>query len=344
MTSDINTAYFHVRENCPVCGHTDVSELYRCELTASPIRDLIATHYEAQGIVEWSVLEGTDYILCECRNCDLVFQRNAPDDITLDAIYNRFISPSFLAKLEDDRLSIDNFNRIAGELDVLFRLTSKHPGRITFLDYGFGHGRWARVARALGAKVFATEISEEKKKYAASLGVEIIPDEEIDRMRFDIVHTEQVFEHLVEPGREFRRLAAVTDGIMKVAVPYSRGTRKLLDRHGMISQSPFRKVLEDRQLSRTDEDYVAIQPLEHLNAYAPRTFERLAAANQMQIISRVRRAAVAVNPMEVGLIARSILRLGKTIVKMVIKPNLGYYIFKPAHSASTNAAKRAVNA
>lgn len=339
MTSDLNDTYFIAREACPTCGSHAVSEIYRCSLDASPIRDLIATHYEAQGTVDWTILEGTDYVLCECSACDLVYQKNVPNDSALDAIYNRFISPAFLARLEDERLTVDNFNRIAGELDVLFRMTSKHPSQITFLDYGFGHGRWARVARAMGAKVFATEIGEEKKAQAASLGVEIIPDAEVDRLRFDIVHTEQVFEHLVEPAREFRRLSAATDGIMKVAVPYSRSIRNLLRAHGMITQSPFVKVLQERKLTRTDEDYVAIQPLEHLNAYAPRTFEKLAAANGMRIVSRVRRASVAVNPTAIGLLAKSAVRIGTMLAKMAIVPNLGYYLFAPARRATerTNA-------
>ncbi len=41
------------------------------------------------------------------------------------------------------------------------------------LDYGMGYGRLARVARAFGATVFATEIGEDKHRLAATLGVQI---------------------------------------------------------------------------------------------------------------------------------------------------------------------------
>lgn len=329
MPSAINREFFNERTVCPVCSGTAVTEVFRGGMTESPVRDFISSHYENQGTVDWSLLEGTDYVLCECDDCHLFYQRNVPNNFLLDRVYNEMIAPAFLQSLETERLTVDNFNRIGGELDLLFRRLGKPPGKVRFLDYGFGHGRWARVARALGATVFATEISEEKKAYAAGIGVEIIADEEVDHLRFDIVHTEQVFEHLVDPAKDFRRLAAVTDGFLKFAVPHSGNIKRLLATRGMIAESPFKQVLQGRALNRTQNTYVAIQPLEHLNAYFPKTVERLAADNGMHVVDRVRRAAVALNFSSPRLFARSAAKAGTMLAKMILAPDLGYYLLSP---------------
>jgi hypothetical protein len=271
---DLDERYFRAREASPVCTAQEVEEIYRCPLEAGPIRSLITSHYRSQGSIDWSILSRTDYVLCECENCRLVYQRNVPNEIVLNQLYNVMVSPVFLRRLDRERLTLDNSNSIAGEIEVLFRMTSKHPSDITFLDYGFGYGRWARVARAMGATVFATELGEEKAKAAAEVGVAMLLDEEVDRMRFDIVHTEQVFEHLVDPARNFKRLASVTDRLMKIAVPQHADIRKLIETRGMTNESPFERMLRGQRGKPFDDSYVAILPLEHLRCHRLRSLQK----------------------------------------------------------------------
>jgi len=324
-----NVEHFHLRQRCPVCGAPDNPEIYRCALTDDPVRGFIASHYAPQGEVDWSWFEGTDFVLAECAACGLIYQRAVPGAELLDVLYNRMISPAFLERVERERLTVDNFNQIAGETAVLLRMAGKPPSEVRWLDYGFGHGRWARVARAMGAQVYATEIGEAKKAAAAALGVRIVSDAEVDAMRFDVVHTEQVLEHLAEPGRDFARLAAVTEGVLKVAVPRHRNLRALLAAKGMAPRSPIDRSLRGEALSEEDDTYVAIQPLEHLNAFCARTMERLAADNRMRIVSRVRLAAVPVDLTAARRLAGSLAQLGKMAAKMILRPDGGYYLFRP---------------
>ena len=148
-------------------------------------------------------------------------------------------------------------------------------------------------------------------------------------MRFDIVHTEQVFEHLVTPARDFRRLAAVTDGIMKVAVPKVGNIRDLLLRKGMAGEAPLAKSLRGERLTTADISYWSVGPLEHINAYAPRSIERLARDNNMQLVSRVRRASVALDLTAPSLFTRSLLRVGMMLARTIVAPESGYYILRP---------------
>jgi hypothetical protein len=327
------SANFTTRDVCPVCSSRQYDVFYSCEMTKDPVRGFIESHYQDQGRTSWSLLEQAEFALCECAQCGLVFQKNVPTDRMLENLYTKMIDPGFLSELERSRLTLHNFSTIAGELMVLFKKTGKHPGQIRFLDFGFGSGRWARVARALGAEVFVTEIGDEKYKTAASLGITVIPDEAVDTETFDIVHTEQVFEHLVEPGREFRRLARATTGLMKIAVPRGGDLRNHIAKAGVPSCSPFRLSAEETAFGKDEYVYAAILPLEHLNAFTPQTIAYLAKQNGMVIRSRVRQADVMIEQQNLKGFLKSAARVGKEAARAILKPNTGYYLLQPERAA-----------
>jgi SAM-dependent methyltransferase len=307
------------------------------------VRGFIDSHYRHQGQIDWQYLDGTDYVICDCANCGLIYQKNIPNELMLDKIYNVMIGPTFLHELEANRLTIDNFERIAGELGLLFRIIDKAPTQVRFLDYGFGHGRWARVAVAMGAEVFATEISPEKVAYANKIGVEIVSPKTLSDMHFDIIHTEQVFEHLTEPKQDFQMLAKALseDGIMKVAVPPQGNIRSLLKTDGLINWSPQERMWNPSchapHGSKYD-NYIAILPLEHLNAYSSNSIAILAEEHNMRFLGRVRRQSVPLCTLNATLLTRSLLQLSKEAVRPVFRRDSGYYTL--ALKASSVAAAR----
>lgn len=298
-------------------------------MTQGNVRGFIESHFKTQGVVDWSLLEGTSFTLVECPQCALIYQAASPNDATLEAIYTQMIGSDFLEDHEQSLLTVSAFQEVAGELALLFRRLNKAPSQVTFLDYGFGYGRWARVARALGATVYATEIGDEKARAAAALGVRMITDDEIDQMTFDIVHTEQVFEHLPEPGETFHRLARATTGLLKVAVPRGGPVASVLKARGMTDQSPFAR---GGRVTSDDRVFMAIQPLEHINVFAPKTMAWLAHKNGLRLISQTRRATVAVDVTNARSLLRSIAALGKAAARECLKPKTGYYLFEPSSS------------
>jgi SAM-dependent methyltransferase len=326
---------FLCRENCPVCASPRHEILFQGPLTGPPVRDFIASHYQNQGgQIDWSKLEGTDYVLCDCLDCGLIYQKHVPNEAMLHEIYDVMIGPTFLHESALRWLTVDNFEKIAGELDVLFRILGRKPADIQFLDFGFGHGHWARVAAAMGATVFGTEISPEKITYAKGIGVTALDDTAISDMRFDIIHTEQVFEHLTFPRRDFRRLAQALapGGIMKVAVPPQKNIRHLLRRRGMIDWSPAPSLWNPDSTLKNQSRYnayICIEPLEHLNAYSSAAMNCLAKENNLRLISHVRRQSVSFNILSPALIARSLVQMAKILLRPVFRRDSGYYIFTP---------------
>ncbi len=65
-------------------------------------------------------------------------------------------------------------------------------------------------------------------------------------MSFDIVHTEQVLEHLIQPGRDFARLARATRCLFKVAVPARPNAASLLRAKGLAAESHYYRASSNR--------------------------------------------------------------------------------------------------
>ncbi|QIG79531.1 class I SAM-dependent methyltransferase [Stakelama tenebrarum] len=325
----INTDLFIARDRCPVCASGDGKQLFSSPLTEPPVRSLLQSHHDPQGTVDWSLLEGTDYRLLECGVCGLIWQWAAPNDRMMSEIYDRMIDPAFLEKVEHERLTLASFQQIANELAMLFSRLGKHPGDITLLDFGSGHGRWARVARGMGARVFTTEIGEAKREMARSIGAEVIADAEVDTMRFDIVHTEQVFEHVADPGDLFRRLSRVTAGLMKLAVPPGDTVAAALARHPFPTVSPFEKVLAGKRLTPLDYSWNAVQPLEHINCFPRSAIARLADDHGMEIIGERRRRNLSVDLSNPASFLRSAAGAVRSLGKNLLREK-GYYVLRPS--------------
>jgi SAM-dependent methyltransferase len=323
---------FSTRLACPLCGQADAVRLHASRYIDDPVRSLVATSFADQGVVDWSLLENVMFVVDQCRRCDLIYQVNAPNDAMLEVIYTHMISPASLDRYEKQLLTLDNFNRIAGEFTLIFQHLGKHPTDIRMLDFGMGHGRWARVARAMGATVYATEIGDDKKRHALSLGVEMIEDADIDRMRFDLVHTEQVMEHLVYPGRDFARLAQAVKpgGLFKVAIPFRGKLDKLLPTKGLPHLALF-AAGGARAIPGDVEAFGAIQPLEHLNAYSAKTMAWLADENGLKIVAETRRRSISVDTRSLSSLVQGGKRIGTELAKAAMRHRIGYYLLsRPA--------------
>lgn len=329
----VNHDTFRARDCCPACGARDPEILFSGAMTESPVRDLIISHFGRQGTIDWSMLEGTDFELARCHGCQTIYQVAEPTGPMLTAIYTRMIDAAFLGPFERAQLTIGRFNDMAGEFAALFAMTGKAASDISLLDFGAGYGSWARVARAMGATVYVTEIGEEKANAARSLGLKVIADDDIDSMRFDIVHTEQVFEHLTNPRETFARLARATAGVFKIAVPPQGSAANVLRRRGLATESPFGRMLAGGRRHRNDDVYMAVQPLEHLNLFSARAIEMLAAENGMHIVGRTRPRAPRIDIESPRGLARSAARLAKSLADRIARPETGYALLRSLNSA-----------
>lgn len=272
--ADMGGDLFVARDACPVCARADPATLFSAPYSDPRVHAHVMSHYCDQGTVNYALLGGIDFTIFKCGGCSLIYQRMAPTGRMLDVLYNQFIDPERLKRRELDRLTLDNFTEVGRRLGDLFGTIGKEPKDITLLDYGFGYGRWARVAAAMGARVYATEITPEKIAFARSIGVAILDESDLPNHRFDVVHAEQVFEHLADPASVFDMLAkcVAAGGVFKIAAPKQGRIEHLLKTRGFIDYSPFARGFKGGM-----NDYQTIIPLEHVNSFCRKPIEVLAA-------------------------------------------------------------------
>ena len=88
--------YFKNRTYCPCCGYSNGNEIYRALYNEPPISDYLERFYSPQGGVEFEYLHNQDYIVCECIQCGLVYQKEIPDDLLMHKLYDKWIDPDIV--------------------------------------------------------------------------------------------------------------------------------------------------------------------------------------------------------------------------------------------------------
>lgn len=262
MSSD--NLHFVTRTACPVCGGGQWTFWYTCPFTVAPIRDYLEAFYMRQGGVEFEYLEGAEYVVVECRDCGLVFQRDIPDDWLSNKLYEEWIHPDRAFRLYAKTLT--DLEGYAILLMKVLAWVGKPPAETRLLDFGMGWGEWCVVAKALGADCHGLELSEARIRYATSRGIKVVSEDAVAGGAYDFINADQVFEHLPRPLEVARLLAKALapGGILKIGVP--RGRRDTNRKLRAGSWLPFG---EGSALN-------PVSPLEHLNCFNHRALVTMA--------------------------------------------------------------------
>jgi 2-polyprenyl-3-methyl-5-hydroxy-6-metoxy-1,4-benzoquinol methylase len=215
-------------------------------------------------------VEGGTLSILECTSCRLIYQREIPDDDFMRAIYSDWI-------VQDDFLSptakpqtVEHYSYLASEVLHLLAEQRRIIGaerRIRVLDYGMGWSAWLQMARSFGAVVSGVELSDPKVEYARSIGIPVLSSAEIAAMQFDIICTEQVFEHVAHPAPLLELLvsALAPTGFLKISVPEGHSAKKVL------SGWKWSKAIARKN------EFLPVHPLEHINCFRTDSLDRFAA-------------------------------------------------------------------
>lgn len=245
--------HFIERKSCPACGAEAARSLFRCSFTEQPVRGMLESTYAGEGAVDFSMLEGADYVLDECR-CGLIYQRFVPDDFLAEVVSQTWLDPDVTVKRRGRAVLVRGHYalEILGILDFMGR---DRPLR--FLDFGMGWGRWVQMAEAFGVETYGLEPLSTRVDHATGQGVKVLDLAEARERRFDFVNTEQVFEHLSEPYEMAVQLAEVLEpgGILKISVPNGMRVKKRLRIGDWLAPQGSRHSLND------------VFPLQHINAF-----------------------------------------------------------------------------
>ncbi len=255
----LQNEYFVERAECPGCLGGNSCTIFECEFCTDPIGQYLKDFYDPQGGVEFEFLEGASFALRQCRNCSLIFQGQIGNDFLLKKLYEEWIDPALAKQRDDQRRDLPSHTGDAKEIITVLQESGKMPAETKFFDFGMGWGRWAQMARAFDCQAFGLELSEERTKHARSQGIVIAAWDDIPGSEFDLINTEQVFEHIPQPLATLQHLAEglAPTGLLKISVPNGAQIPWLL-------KTPDWKATSQRKGRRPLN---AVAPLEHINCF-----------------------------------------------------------------------------
>jgi transcription elongation factor Elf1 len=247
---------------CPVCGHQEFFEHYRSPYGRGPVADYLSKYYD--GRADLAMVDGGQYILLECRECSLIFQKFVPDDQLSAAIYGEWID---LESVRANKKKVNLSLRAATAQDILQMLAylQRPPNEVKVLDHGMGWGWWLLMARAFGCPVYGYEISPEQIEHGRRNGISPIKWEDIPGSDFDIVNVNMVLEHVADPVGILKHLRTglAKNGIIRVVVPSAANIRTRLKKMDWRAPKSSRLSLNP------------VAPLEHLNCYRWKSLKKL---------------------------------------------------------------------
>jgi 2-polyprenyl-3-methyl-5-hydroxy-6-metoxy-1,4-benzoquinol methylase len=267
--------WFNRRIACPACTSDRFKTIYQSQYDRSPIRDYLVDFYSPQGTVEFEYLNGATYILCECEECNLVFQQDIPNENFMERLYEHWIDPKLVFIQNQQHEYLEYYSDYAQEIMQIIGYFRQKPSSLSFFDFGMGWAKWSIMAKAFGCDSYGTELSLERIKYAESNGIKIIKFDEIPNNKFDFINTEQVFEHIPKPLQTLCHLktALKPNGILKISVPPGNDIQRLL------------KIMDWTAPKGSKNSLNPVAPLEHINCFRRSSIIKMASEAGMEEVS-----------------------------------------------------------
>lgn len=246
------------RDRCPGCSSQDVISLLEIPYTDIELASFIHRYYRGKITAE-HVRDG-QYVLDDCQNCHLIYQRNIPNDELSRILYEppeEIESREAFEKNEGNR-SLGYFLAYLPGITDVIRYFKRSPRKLNFLDFGMGWGNWCQLARGLGCNCYGLESSSIRIENAARFGIQTISWSDIGAMQFDFVNCNQVLEHVSAPFETLVHLkrALRDDSLLLLSVPDCwRLRRNVYVRDWDGSKSGSRRSMR------------VAHPLEHINSF-----------------------------------------------------------------------------
>ena len=255
------------RNSCPCCNNKNSNILYTISYGNKKITSFLEKYYGIKIKDYLDELTNYDYTLLECNDCKTIFQKYIPNDDFSFKLYEEIISLENSFKKKQD-LNLKNFQFYINEIYALHNLTKKKREDIKILEFGGGWGYWSRFIKSLNYNVFVNELSVTRKKFLKENCLNIIENINDSNETFDIIYSDQTFEHLNEPKEILFSLCKKLNkgGVIFLKFPNSFNFKKKL----VESYTPCKD---------------AAHPLEHVNIFSLKSFEKMIAGLNMQIMN-----------------------------------------------------------
>jgi 2-polyprenyl-3-methyl-5-hydroxy-6-metoxy-1,4-benzoquinol methylase len=246
-------AQFRLRAACPLCGAASGTPVWAGTFADPQVRAWIA-RYGYSGDVD-AALADASFALVRCPRCAFAYHRDILTPEWLGTLYSRWIDARQIerfevanrqAAFETGRQMVKHVLRAAALLGPLGR-------PLRWLDFGCGDGGQLAMAALFGCDAYGIDFSATRTERAGRrvVAADFAGFDALGVGEMDVVSAFQVLEHVDDPAAILRGLAARVrpGGLLVVEVPDASGF----------------------DAPTTWEQFQAVQPLEHINAFTPAT-------------------------------------------------------------------------
>src|SRR4051812_23593605 len=101
--------FFNIRKNCPGCNSAENKILYSYDYQEKQMEEYLQAFYGEQGEIEFEFLKDAFFILTECKNCEMIFQREIPNDFLMEKLYEKWINPEKAYKIYESNYPVDYY-------------------------------------------------------------------------------------------------------------------------------------------------------------------------------------------------------------------------------------------
>ncbi len=149
-------------------------------------------------LVEDHSVSGEKFILCQCKNCSLIFTNPRPDENSIMKYYD---SEDYISHQDNSNTLINVIYKTVRKYTLKSKISwiNEHtniPGRI--LDYGCGTGYFLQAAKKKGWSCFGIEPNQIARQKARDFGLTVF--ENINQIKkekkFDAITLFHVLEHI----------------------------------------------------------------------------------------------------------------------------------------------------
>ena len=281
------------RNKCISCGSSDLAILSNG--TFDSIRQFIEADPWGENPLEYVADEQWCFVCC--ADCGMKFHRFILSPEWNEVRFSKWMNQDSIEQFEKDHPA---HNYASEHVQHILRMQKLVGPTLRLLDFGCGSGHFLKMAAAFGLDSVGVDRSAARRKIA---GFEIANDlSEIDD-DFDIITMFEVLEHLDDP---LDLLASLTkrlrpNGMFVVEVPDCTGVSEITSEY----------------------DYRKIHPLDHINAFEPRTL--------VDMLHRVGLHPIAKPP---AYVTTDPIRVVKDIAKAAAKQNTTQRYFRSTTSAT----------
>ncbi|MCA8938501.1 MAG: methyltransferase domain-containing protein [Planctomycetes bacterium] len=252
------------RPDCPLCKASAAQELYRINCQGGEWESF-AKHHAGEEPARKVIIPhfaGQSFSYLKCKSCSFLWQGCVLDDQGMADLYARpedDLGYAESLRAYQTRSSRQRGTRLAMRVAQTLARTNANITKVKVLDFGCGFGVWFRMAAAMGADCTGVELSEGRRAGMSAAGIRVFKELSDVNESFDLVLSDQVIEHVVDPVQSVKELVskAKPGAVVFLGTPSSRKASS---------------VIRNTAASNT---YNPIRPFIHINSFTNQTLKKI---------------------------------------------------------------------